>query len=396
MFERIDMAPPDAILGLTETFKGDPRPGKINLGVGIYKDAKNQTPVFDSVKQAEARLLEQESTKSYLPISGAPEYGAAVREMVFGGNSEVVSAKRAVTVHTPGGTAALRVAGDFLKKHLPSARIWVSTPTWANHVGIFRAAGLDVETYPYYDADGKCLAFDAMTAALREVPAGDVVLFHACCHNPTGMDPDTAQWKVLAEIAAERGFLPFFDFAYQGLGDGLEADAAGVRTFCRSGCELLVASSFSKNFGLYNERVGALTLVAPDPDAAARCFSQLKTSVRTNYSNPPSHGGAIVTTIFADPALHAQWKSEVAAMRDRINGMRSAFVEGLEKCGVERDFSFITRQRGMFSFSGLNKAQVERLKEEFAIYIVGSGRINVAAITPDNLDALCKALAAVL
>jgi len=268
MFESIEMAPPDAILGLTEAFKKDPRPGKINLGVGVYKNEKNNTPVFKSVKKAEERLLLEETSKTYLPISGAPEYGQAVQRMVFGADSEIVQSKRAVTAHTPGGTAALRVAGDFVKKMMPNARIWVSNPTWENHVGVFRSAGLEVMNYPYYDADNKCLAFEAMCTTLDRVPAGDVVLFHACCHNPTGMDPDAAQWKALAGLAANRGFVPFFDFAYQGLGDGLEEDAAGLRMFCRAGCEMLVASSFSKNFGLYNERVGALTLVAGDAETA--------------------------------------------------------------------------------------------------------------------------------
>lgn len=396
MFEKIEMAPPDAILGLTEAFKKDPRPGKINLGVGVYKDEKNNTPVFKSVKKAEEKLLLQETSKTYLPISGAPEYGQAVQTMVFGAGHEIIKSKRAVTAHTPGGTAALRVAGDFIKKIMPGARIWVSAPTWENHVGVFKSAGLEVMNYPYYDAGNKCLAFEDMVKTLESVPSGDVVLFHACCHNPTGMDPDAAQWKALADLAAKKGFVSFFDFAYQGLGEGLEEDAAGLRKFCRAGCEMFVASSFSKNFGLYNERVGALTIVAGDAETAQKVFSQMKVCVRTNYSNPPGHGGAIVATILADPELEALWKSEVREMCDRINGMRKLFVETLKKKGVSVDFSFITRQKGMFSFSGLTREQVDILRDKYSIYAVGSGRINVAGMTPDNMDALCAAIAAIL
>lgn len=396
MFEGIEMAPPDAILGLTEAFKNDPRPGKINLGVGIYKDADNTTPVFKSVKKAEDSLLAEEKTKSYLPIPGDPAYGQHVRRMVFGGDHEIVAAKRAVTMHTPGGTAALRVGADFLKRAASARRIWISMPTWENHSAVFKAAGLEVATYPYYDAAGKGLAFDAMTGALERVPAGDVVLFHACCHNPTGIDPEPGQWGRLAEITRRVGFLPFFDFAYQGLGDGLVEDAAGLRQFCVPGCEMLVASSFSKNFGLYNERVGALTLVAADSGAADRAFSQLKIAVRTNYSNPPSHGGAIVTTILGDTALRAQWEGEVREMCARINGMRTLFVDTLRKLGVKQDFSFIARQKGMFSYSGLTTDQVDALREQKALYIVRSGRINVAALTPENIESVCQAIAAVL
>ncbi len=396
MFEHIETAPPDPILGLTDAFVKDPRPGKINLGVGVYKDESGKTPIFASVKRAEERILRDETTKSYLPIPGAPEYGAAVRRMIFGADHPILEAKRAVTAHTPGGTGALRVAGDFIKVNLSTNRIWVSAPTWENHRAVFQAAGLEVETYPYYDADGKQLAFGAMMQALETVPAGEVVLLHACCHNPTGMDPDAEQWKAIADVTARRGFLPFFDFAYQGLGGGLEQDATGLRTVAARVDEFLVSSSFAKNFGLYNERAGAITLVARSEEDAQRAFSQLKVRIRTNYSNPPSHGGAIVTTVLNDPELHALWESEVTAMCARINGMRTLFVETLEAKGVERDFSFITRQRGMFSFSGLTKDQVAVLRDQYGIYVVGSGRINVAAMTPSNMDRLCTVIAEVL
>lgn len=396
MFETIEMAPADPILGLTEAFKKDNREGKINLGVGIYMNDNGVTPIFESVRRAEKRLLEKETSKDYLPIPGSSEYGAAVQQLMFGANHQVVAAKCAVTAQTPGGTGALRVGADFVKRMFPKARMWVSAPTWENHLGVFKAAGLEVATYPYYNADKKALAFDEMMQSINAVPAGDVVLFHACCHNPTGMDPDPSQWQVIAEAVDRRGFLPFVDFAYQGLGDGLEEDATGLRTLCRPGRELIVASSFAKNFGLYNDRAGALTLVAASEDAAQRAFSQMKICIRTNYSNPPAHGGLIVTTVLKDPELRALWAQEVKDMCARINDMRVFFVETLKAKGVTRDFSFITRQKGMFSFSGLNRAQVEALREKYAIYVVGSGRINVAAMTRGNMDRLCQAIAEVL
>jgi len=395
MFERLDMAPPDAILGLTEAFKKDPNPKKINLGVGIFKDAANQTPVLDSVKRAEEALLRTETSKTYLPIPGAPEYAAAVQALVFGAEHEIIASKRAATAHTPGGTGALRVAADFIKRMLPGKAIWVSEPTWENHVNIFRSAGLDVCTYPYYDAQNKRLNFEGMRNTLAQAPEGDVLLLHACCHNPSGMDPDAAQWAEIAKIVQDRGLLPLVDFAYQGFGDGIEEDAAGLRQLCTPGCELLICSSFSKNFGLYNERCGALTAVGASSGAAQKAFSHIKACIRANYSNPPSHGGAIVTTILSDPELRKLWESEVRAMRDRINGMRKLFVETLKTKGVPGDFSFITAQKGMFSFSGLTRAQVDRLREEYAIYIVGSGRINVAGMTEQNMGALCEAIAEV-
>ncbi len=396
MFENLEMAPPDAILGLTDAFKADPAPHKINLGVGVYKDEQNATPILASVKAAEARLLEEETSKSYLGIPGSPAYGACVRELLFGAEHEIVTSGRAQTAQTPGGTGALRVAADFIHTKFPDAAIWLSNPTWANHNAIFSAAGMTVETYPYYDAANKCLDFDALKAALAKVPAGDVVLLHGCCHNPSGMDPDAAQWAELAALTAEKGILPLFDFAYQGFGAGLDEDAAGLRQFCTPGRELLVCSSFSKNFGLYNERVGAVTLVGATADAAASAFSHVEKAIRSNYSNPPAHGGAVVTTILSDDALRAQWVAELAAMRDRIRTMREGFVQTLKDKGVKQDFSFIASQNGMFSFSGLNPEQVKTLREKHAIYIVGSGRINVAGMTPENMGPLCDAIAGVL
>lgn len=396
MFESVTAAPPDPILGLTEAFKKDSRPEKINLGVGVYTTDDGTTPVLASVKRAESTLLQEEITKSYLAIPGAPAYGAAVQKLLFGPAHEIVASGRAATAQTPGGTGGLRVAADFIKKLWPSATVWLSEPTWPNHPQIFAAAGLAVKTYPYYDYERKCLDFDKMLAALRSIPAGDVVVFHGCCHNPSGMDPDAAQWAQLAAVAKEQKFLPLFDFAYQGFGDGIEEDAAGLRGFCAPDAELLVCSSFSKNFGLYNERVGALTVVASDAAAAEAAFSHVKSVIRANYSNPPSHGGAIVTKILSDPELRSQWEVEVGEMRARINGMRRALVEELKKQGITRDFSFIARQKGMFSFSGLTKAQVERLRDEFGVYIVGSGRISIAGLNSRNIGPLCAAIAKVL
>ncbi len=393
MFESISAAPPDAILGLNEAFKSDTSPNKVNLGVGVFKDATGITPVLKCVKEAERRLLEQEQSKAYLAITGHAEYGQHVPKLLFG---DLVDPARTATIQSPGGTGALRVAGDFIRTQLPGAKIWLSNPTWANHPNVFKAAGLDVQTYRYFDADTNSLNFDAMLEDLKTVPAGDVVLLHGCCHNPTGVDPSLDQWKLVGEALASQGVLPLVDFAYQGFADGLEQDAAGLRTLLDSLDELLVCSSFSKNFGLYRERVGALVALSKDADTAASVLSQIKRTVRTNYSNPPSHGASIVATVLNDAELTQQWHQELADMRDRINGNRDLLVQRLAAAGIEKDFSFIQRQRGMFSFSGLTKDQVERLKNEFSIYIVGSGRINVAGITEDNVDYLCQSIAKVM
>lgn len=396
MFEKVSAAPADPILGLTEAFKADPRSEKINLGVGIYKDETGATPVLDTVKQAEKTLLENEQTKSYLSIEGYPAYGLAVQKLLFGEQSTIIADQRAKTAQSPGGTGALHNAAEFAVNHLGIKTIWVSDPTWANHQNIFKALGLTVKTYNYYDPELKSMDFDKVLASMAEIPAGDLVLFHGCCHNPTGIDPDQSQWQTLADLSAEKGWLPLFDFAYQGFATGVEEDAFGLRLFAKNHSELLVASSFSKNFGLYNERVGAFTLVAGDEATATAAFSQVKAGIRANYSNPPSHGAAVVTTILNDQALTEAWIKEVAEMRERIHEMRTLFVETLKAEGVEGDFSFIERQNGMFSFSGLTKEQVKRLKDEFGVYIVGSGRISVAGMTKDNMQPLCKAIARVL
>ena len=396
MFEQFTPAPPDAILGLTEAFKKDPNPKKVNLGVGIYKDAQGRTPILASVKRAEERILQEENTKNYLSIDGSPEYGAAVQELLFGADHEIIRSNRSITAQAPGGTGALRVAADFIATMFPGARVWLSDPTWPNHPSVFKAAGLTTAVYPYFDAANNGVAFAAMLAAIKQIPAGDVVLLHGCCHNPTGADLSLAQWQQVAAVVAERKLLPLVDFAYQGFGDGLDDDAAGLRALCTEVDELLIASSFSKNFGLYNERVGALTLVARNTDAAEKALGHIKIAIRANYSNPPAHGAAVVTTVLRDPALRAQWEAEVTEMRERINTMRHLFVETLNEKGVTRDFSFIANQRGMFSFSGLTPEHVKALREKHGVYIVGSGRISVAGMTEGNMDYLCTAIADVL
>lgn len=396
MFEELQMAPADPILGLSEAFGNDTNPDKINLGVGIYKNELGKTPILDSVKKAEEKILETETSKSYLPIPGGKDFAAVVQQLLFGPDSDIIKTNRAVTAQTPGGTGALRIAGGFLKKVRPDAALWVSDPTWANHMGIFGDAGFKVEKYPYYDKENKCLDFDAMINALKQIPRGQIVLLHGCCHNPTGMDPTLEQFEQISGVLKERKLLPLVDFAYQGLADGIDEDAAGVRILCGSNPEVIITSSFSKNFGLYNERTGALTVLCDSAETAQKAFSHLKLTIRRCYSNPPAHGGAIVSTVMADPELKARWELEVKDIRDRINEMRGLFVKTLKDKGVTRDFSFITKQKGMFSFSGLNKAQVDTLREKYSIYIVGSGRINVAGMTPSNMDRLCSAIADVL
>ncbi len=392
MFDKMEMAPADPILGLTEAFNKDPNPNKINLGVGVYKDEAGTTPVMNSVRKAEKIILDTEKTKNYLPISGAPAYGKVVQELIFGKGN----AFSAATAHTPGGTGALRVAGDFLKKIKPTAKLWVSDPTWPNHNGVFAAAGFQVGKYAYYNAVTRSLDFDGLMASLAAMPAGDIVLLHACCHNPSGIDPTTQQWKQIAGLMKEKDLFALVDFAYQGLGRGLQEDAEGVRTLAAALPEMVVCSSFSKNFGLYNERVGAITIKAASQEAADKAFSHLKMVIRVIYSNPPSHGGSIVTTIMNDPALAKEWDSEVTQIRQRIKEMRELFVATLKAKGVKQDFSFLTTQYGMFSFSGLNDQQVKTLKEKYGIYIVGGGRINVAGMTKTNMEPLCSAIAEVL
>jgi aspartate aminotransferase/aromatic-amino-acid transaminase len=393
MWKNIEAAPADSILGLTEAFKSDTNPAKVNLGVGVYKDDAGNTPVLKSVKAAEKILLETQGTKSYLPISGDPGYAGSVQKLLFGEGSEVIESGRAATVHAPGGTGALRVGAELLKKFNGQAKVWISKPTWANHKGIFGAAGFALADYGYYDAATMSLDFDAMVASLKEVPAGDIVLLHACCHNPSGVDLNEEQWDAVVAMAKEGGWIPFLDFAYQGFGAGVNEDRYAVEKFAAAGVDFFVASSFSKNFGLYNERTGALTVVSPTAEESQVAMSHLKSTVRVIYSNPPAHGGLVAATILADEALYEQWLGELAEMRERIVAMRTALVDGLAARGVDRDFSFIKEQRGMFSFSGLSDDMVSWLRENKSIYVVGGGRINLAGLTTANIDYVCDAIA---
>jgi aromatic-amino-acid transaminase len=396
IFTDMPLAPADPILGLNDTFNADPRSDKVNLGVGIYKTEAGDTPVLTSVKKAEAILLSEEKTKNYLGIEGVKAYNAGVQVLLFGADHSVIKSKRVVTAQAPGGTGSLRIAAEFLFRQTKSRHIWLSNPTWANHQNIFETAGLITKEYRYYDAANHDLDFDAMVTDLNKANEGDLVLLHACCHNPSGIDLSLAQWHVIATLCADKGLVPLLDFAYQGFGAGIEEDAAGLRILADAVPELIVANSFSKNFGLYNERIGAVTLVAQDEDTAVRSFSQIKKTIRASYSNPPAHGGLIVSTILGNPALRQEWEAELTQMRERIAKMRVLFVQSLQDAGVSQDFSFISRQTGMFSFSGLTKAQVERLRDEFGIYIVGSGRISVAGMTQDNIPKICQAIAQVL
>lgn len=390
---KLESAPPDPILDLTEAYRADPNPKKINLGAGVYQDNRGQTPVLDCVKEAEERIWKQEATKAYLPIPGSPQYGAAVRRMIFGEGCAKAGNGTAVTCHTPGGTGALRVGADFLREFYPEARVWFSRPTWANHKGIFAAPRWEAREYRYYDIKEQAIDFEAMKEDLKTVPAADVVLLQVCCHNPTGADLSSDQWRQIAGIAAERGWIPFLDFAYQGFGDGLEEDRVAVTVFVDAGLEFLVASSFSKNFSLYNERVGALTLSLSDAAKASAYFSNLRRTVRVNYSNPPAHGGLIVQTVFDDDALRTQWVRDLKAMRERIISMRELFVAQMRALAPATDFGFIAGQKGMFSFSGLSAAQVSFLREERSVYMVGDSRVNVAGMTMDNMDYLCRSVA---
>lgn len=396
MFENVQVAPPDPILGLTETFKADPNPSKINLSVGVYKDAHGNTPVLETVKEAEKRILEQENSKGYLPMTGEPLYCDCVQHLIFGEGHEIITSQRAATAQCPGGTGALRIAGDYLHKLHPGAKIWLSDPTWANHATIFTAADLECKKYSYRDPQTNGLDFEAMCRAIEKIPAGDVIVLHGCCHNPTGIDPTPEQWAQVGDLLAQQGVLPLVDFAYQGLANGIDEDRTGLLELTKKVKQLLVCSSFSKNFGLYRERTGALTVVADDAQQAKTVMSQVKLRIRYNYSNPPSHGGQIAALVLSDPELKARWHEEVADIRNRINEMRHLFVKTLKEKGVDKDFSSIIQQRGMFSFSGLTKEQVQRLRDEYSIYIVDSGRINVAGMTYDNMDRLCDAIKAVL
>ena len=389
-------AAPDPILGLTETFKADTRPQKVNLSVGVYVDDSGVTPIIPSVLEAERRLLDKAGSKGYLPIDGRPAFKAAIRDLVFGADHEIVTSGRSATAQTPGGTGALRVAADFLLQTGSSRTIWLSEPTWPNHPQLFKLAGFALRTYPYLDESGRSLEVGKMLGALRSAVPGDVIVLHGSCHNPSGGDPDQETWAAIGEIVVEKELLPVVDFAYQGFGFGLREDADWLAGLARPGLEFLVCSSYSKNFALYNERVGALTIVAADPSRAAAALSHLKIAIRANYSNPPAHGGDIVETILTDGVLRAQWEVDLAGMRNRILGNRAALVEGLVAADVPGQWDPIRRQRGMFALLGLSNEQVARLRDEFAVYVVSRGRINVAGLTAANLPHVVASVKAVV
>jgi len=396
LFASVELAPRDPILGLTEQFNADPNPAKVNLGVGVYQDDAGKLPVLGCVAEAERALLTAARPHGYLPIDGLPAYDAAVRALVFGADSAAVGEGRIATVQTLGGTGGLKVGADLLKKLHPGATVLISDPSWENHRALFTAAGFTVGTYPYYDAATRGVRFDALLGTLQAAPAGTVVLLHACCHNPTGCDLTPAQWDQVVAVCGERGLVPFLDMAYQGFGDGIAEDGAAVRRFLDAGLAFFVATSFSKSFSLYGERVGALSAVCASADEAARVLSQLKIVIRTNYSNPPGFGAQVVAAVLTTPALRAQWEQELAGMRERVRAMRAGLVQALRTQGVQGDLDYITRQKGMFSYSGLGAAQMQRLRSEHGVYGLDSGRICVAALNSRNLAPVARAIAAVM
>ena len=396
LFSAIEMAPRDPILGITEGFNADKNPAKVNLGVGVYYDDNGKVPLLECVKKAEAILMEKFAPRTYLPIEGLAAYDKAVQELVFGTDSAVVQEKRAITAQAIGGTGALKLGADFLKRFAPDAQVWISDPSWENHRALFESAGFTVNNYPYYDAATRGVNFKGMLEALNTMPAGSIVLLHACCHNPTGADLSDDQWTQVIEVVTTRGLVPFLDMAYQGFGDGIEADGKVVRRFAEAGGALFVSNSFSKSFSLYGERVGALSIAASSAEEATRIMSQLKRVIRTNYSNPPIHGGQVVATVLSTPELRQLWEEELAGMRMRIREMRAAFVTKLKEKAPAHNFDFVIQQRGMFSYSGLTKAQVEKLRDNNSIYAVDTGRICVAALNKRNIDAVIDAIAAVL
>jgi aromatic-amino-acid transaminase len=390
----VQMAPRDPILGVTEAFVADKNPNKVNLGVGVYCDDNGKVPLLECVRRAERQRVEAAPPHSYLPIDGLQSYDRAVMELVFG--AEAAKSGRIITVQALGGTGGLKIGADFLERLNPEAQVWISEPSWENHRALFENAGFTVNSYPYYQAKTRGLDFSAMLSTLDGLPAGSIVVLHACCHNPTGVDLSREQWQQVLDVVKRRGLVPFLDLAYQGFGDGIDADGYAVRLFAQSYSPIFVSSSFSKSFSLYGERVGAFSLLAADADEAARALSQIKRLVRTNYSNPPTHGGQIVATVLATPELRALWEQELAGMRERIKAMRKALVEKIHARAPGADFRFILDQRGMFSYSGLTKAQVERLRAEFSVYAIDTGRICVAALNSKNIDYAAEAIAKVI
>jgi len=396
MFEHLNTVPPDPILGLIAAYAADPNPKKIDLGIGVYRDEYGNTPILKCVVEAEKILLATQTTKTYLGPPGVAGFNQAIGEVIFGEDSEALRQGRIRTVQTPGGTGALRVAAELIKVAAPEAELWASDPTWANHLALFPGAGVTMHSYPYFDAENSSLRFDEMVQALQQRGSGDMVLFHACCHNPCGVSPDPEQWQVIADIAAERGFTPVIDIAYMGFERGVDEDCLAVRLFAKQCPEVIVASSCSKNFAMYRERVGALSIVTHDAEKAAAVESVIHNVTRKNYSMPPSHGPAVIDIILHSDELKAQWVSELNGMRNRINDLRKTMADKIIASGIKRDFSFLERQTGMFSFMGLTVEQVHRLRDEFAIYTVNSARVNVASFNESNMDYFIEALVTVL
>lgn len=396
LFESVELAPRDPILGLTEQYNADTRSTKVNLGVGVYYDDEGRIPLLKAVREAENALANDPSARGYLPIDGIGSYNKAAQTLLLGSNSAVIAEGRAVTTQTLGGTGALKIGADFLKQLRPGATVAISNPSWENHRAIFERAGFPVTTYAYYDPATHGLDFTGMINSLNAMPEQTIVVLHACCHNPTGVDPTLQQWEQIADVVKARNLVPFLDIAYQGFGDGLEEDAAVVRMFAQRDLTMLVSSSFSKSFSLYGERVGALTLITAAKEESARVLSQLKRVIRTNYSSPPTHGGTVVSRVLNTPELFGLWVNELTEMRERIRAMRQELVKQIKAQGVTQNFDFVLDQRGMFSYSGLTAPQVDKLREEHGVYAVGSGRICVAALNSGNIGYVAKAIAQVL
>jgi len=395
IFAAVEMAPRDPILGLNESFNADTRSTKVNLGVGVYFDDNGKIPLLAAVKAAEDARVQAALPRGYQPIEGSPVYNKAVQNLLLGNDSPLIANGQVITAQALGGTGALKIGADYLKRLNPDAKVYISDPSWENHRALFESAGFVVENYPYYDAATRGVNFSGMKAFLNGLNAGSVIILHACCHNPTGADLSDTQWQEVVNVCRERGLVPFLDMAYQGFAEGIEADAVAVRTFSASGLQFFVSSSFSKSFSLYGERVGALSIITASKEEAGRVLSQVKRVIRTNYSNPPIHGGALVAAVLSSPELRQMWEAELAGMRTRIRAMRTGLIEAIKAQGVAQDFSFVVQQRGMFSYTGLTAAQVERMKDEFGIYAVSTGRICLAALNSKNVDYVAKAIAAV-
>ena len=397
MFKHLKAVPGDPLLALIVAHQQDPNPKKVDLGVGVYKDDQGRTPILTSVKKAEAIMVNNEETKAYQGVYGAADFAPLIQTLLLGADSDVVKQGRIQSSQTPGGTGALKVAADFISANLKGARLFVSDPTWGNHTSIFGSAGVEVVEYPYYDAATNDVRFDEMMAFLdAEMKEGDVLLLHACCHNPTGVDLQLEHWHALTDFVNQRNVLPLIDAAYQGFGDGLDADMAGLRHMAERVPNMLIANSFSKNFGIYRDRCGGLSIIAESAEEARNAFSIVGQAIRANYSMPPAHGATVVYTIMNDPELRRLWESEVTEMRNRINGLRSKMVQKLAASGVSKDFSFIEKQRGMFSYSGLTFEQVRTLRSEYSIYIADTGRMSIAGVSDSNIDYLCESIAKVV